>query len=116
LRPFRQARTYMRAALVTTWATSASSLLVVLRPLRALLTQVRFPTTTTAFFREHGSIGGSNTRLNAALSTTNPGVELQTAFASLWDSVKGSPDTVLCDGYDRLQLSNALLNSPNNSG
>jgi hypothetical protein len=67
------------------------------------------------FFANTAASGGYVSRINAPLSTTNPGVELQTAFASLWDSVKGSPDTVLCNGYDRLQLSNALLNGPNNS-
>ena len=67
------------------------------------------------FFANTAASGGFVSRINAPLSTTNPGVELQTAFASLWDSVKGSPDTVLCNGYDRLQLSNALLNGPNNS-
>ena len=67
------------------------------------------------FFANTAASGGYVARLNAPLSTTNPGNELQTAFASLWDSVKGSADTVYCNGYDRLQLSNALLSGPNNS-
>ena len=36
-------------------------------------------------------------RLNAALSTTNPGNEFQAAFLSLYQSVKADPDDVLCD-------------------
>ena len=29
--------------------------------------------------------------------------------------MKGDPDVVYCNGYDRLQLSNSLLNGPNNT-
>ncbi|EOD66899.1 hypothetical protein [Amycolatopsis vancoresmycina] len=36
-------------------------------------------------------------RLNAALSTVNPGAEFQAAFLSLYQSVKADPDDVLCD-------------------
>lgn len=36
-------------------------------------------------------------RLNAALSTTNPGNEFQAAFLSLYQSVKADPDDVLTD-------------------
>jgi len=57
--------------------------------------------------------GGYVTRINGPLSTSSPGSELQTCFASLWDAVKGDADVVLCNGYDRLQLSNALLGGPN---
>jgi len=59
--------------------------------------------------------GGYVTRLNAALSTTNPGVEFQTAFASLYESVKGDPEEIWLNGFDRQQLSNALLNNAANS-
>ena len=59
--------------------------------------------------------GGYVTRLNAALSTTNPGAEFQTLFASLYDAVKADPDTVLLNGFDRMQLSNAVLNNAANS-
>ena len=55
------------------------------------------------------------TRLNAAFSTTNPGVEFQTAFGSLYEAVKGDPEEVWMNGFDRLQLSNALLNNAANS-
>ena len=57
--------------------------------------------------------GGYVTRLNAALSTTNPGAEFQTAFGSLYESVKADPEEVWMNGFDRLQLSNAILNSAN---
>jgi hypothetical protein len=59
--------------------------------------------------------GGYVTRLNAALSTTNPGTEFQTAFGSLYESVKGDPEEVWMNGFDRLQLSNAILNNAANS-
>lgn len=59
--------------------------------------------------------GGYNSRLNGALSTTNPGVEFQTAFGSLYESVKGDPDEIWMNGFDRLQLSNALFNAGQNT-
>ena len=59
--------------------------------------------------------GGYVTRLNAALSTTNPGTEFQTAFGSLYESVKGDPEEIWMNGFDRLQLSNAVLNNASNS-
>jgi hypothetical protein len=54
-------------------------------------------------------------RLNSAFSTTNPGTEYQTAFANLYESTKADPDEVWLNGFDRLQLSNALLNNASNS-
>lgn len=59
--------------------------------------------------------GGYVTRLNAALSTTNPGSEFQTAFGSLYEAVKADPEEVWMNGFDRLQLSNAILNNAANS-
>lgn len=59
--------------------------------------------------------GGYVTRLNAALSTTNPGVEFQTAFGQLYEAVKSDPDEIWMNGFDRLQLSNAVLNNAANS-
>ncbi len=59
--------------------------------------------------------GGYVTRLNAALSTTSPAVEFQTAFGSLYESVKGDPEVVWMNGFDRLQLSNAITNNASNS-
>jgi hypothetical protein len=55
--------------------------------------------------------GGYVSRLNAPLSVTNPGTEFQTAFASIYEAVKGDPSEVWMNGFDRLQLSNALLNN-----
>jgi len=59
--------------------------------------------------------GGYVTRLNAAFSTTNPGVEFQYAFGSLYEAVKSDPEEVWMNGFDRLQLSNAILNNPQSS-
>jgi len=59
--------------------------------------------------------GGYVTRLNAALSTTSPAVEFQTAFGSLYESVKGDPEVIWMNGFDRLQLSNAITNNAANS-
>ena len=59
--------------------------------------------------------GGYVNRINSALSTTNPGAEFQTLFASLYEAVKADPDTVLLNGFDRMQLSNAVLNNAANS-
>lgn len=55
---------------------------------------------------------GYLTRLNAALSTSQPGIEYQNAFASMYDIASGGvladPDTILMNGFDRKQLSEAL--------
>lgn len=59
--------------------------------------------------------GGYVARLNAAFSTTSPGVEFQTAFGSLYESVKGDPEVIWMNGFDRLQLSNAITNNAANS-
>ena len=59
--------------------------------------------------------GGYVTRLNAGFSTTNPGTEYQTAFASLFEAVKGDPEEVWINGFDRLQLSNAIFGNSANS-
>lgn len=59
--------------------------------------------------------GGYVTRLNAALSTTNPGVEFQTAFGQLYEQVKADPEELWMNGFDRLQLSNAVLNNASQS-
>lgn len=70
-------------------------------------------TSYDGFFANLAASGGYTTRLNAPFSTTNPGVEFQIAFANLFDQTKSNPDSVWLNGYDRLQLSNALLNSSN---
>ena len=59
--------------------------------------------------------GGYVTRLNAAFSTTSPGAEFQTAFGSLYESVKADPDEVWLNGFDRLQLSNSIVNNAANA-
>jgi hypothetical protein len=62
-----------------------------------------------------GANSGYVNRLNAALSTTNPGSEFQTAFAALYDAVKADPDRILFNGSDRKQLSDSLkVNSSSN--
>ena len=47
-------------------------------------------------------------RLDAPFSSSNPGAEYQTAFASLYNSVKADPDEILFNGSDRKQLSDLL--------
>jgi hypothetical protein len=59
--------------------------------------------------------GGYTTRLNAPFSTTNPGAEYQVAFGSLYESVKSDPQEIWMNGFDRLQLSNAIINNAANS-
>jgi hypothetical protein len=59
--------------------------------------------------------GGYSTRLNAPFSTTAPGAEFQTAFGSLYESVKADPEEIWLNGFDRLQLSNAIVNNAANS-
>jgi hypothetical protein len=51
---------------------------------------------------------GFNNAINAAFSTSNPGVEFQTVFANLYQNVKADPDVVLMNGNDRKQLSDAI--------
>lgn len=58
-----------------------------------------------------GPDSGYNNRLNAVLSTSNPGVEWQNAFVALYDAVKADPDRTLLNGADRKQLSDALKGS-----
>ena len=59
--------------------------------------------------------GGYVKRLNAALSVLNPGAEFQNAFGSLYESVKSDPEEIWLNGFDRLQLSNAIVNNSSNS-
>ena len=55
-----------------------------------------------------GADSGKVNRINAALSTSNPGVEFQVVFNALYDAVKADPDEVLLNGADRRQLSDAI--------
>jgi len=54
--------------------------------------------------------GGSVNEINSQFSTSNPGAEFQTVFASLYDSVKADPDEIFLNGGDRKQLSDAIKN------
>lgn len=49
--------------------------------------------------------------LNSAWDSTAPGSEFQTAFASLYSSVKADPDEILFNGTDRSNLSELLKNA-----
>jgi len=60
-----------------------------------------------------GANTGYNNAINAAFSTSNPGVEFQTVFANLYQNVKADPDIVLLNGNDRKQLSDAIKNGSN---
>ena len=55
-----------------------------------------------------GPNSGYNNAINSAFSTSNPGGEFQTAFASMYQAVKADPDVVLLNGNDRKQLSDAI--------
>ncbi len=59
--------------------------------------------------------GGINVRLNSGFSSTSPGSEYQGIFGQLYESVKGDPETLLMNGFDRAQLSNALISNAANA-
>jgi hypothetical protein len=54
-----------------------------------------------------GSQSGYVNNVNSTLSS-NAGAEIQVVLGSLFNSVKANPDSVICNGYDRAQLSNLL--------
>jgi hypothetical protein len=58
-----------------------------------------------------GANSGYTNNINGSLNATSPGAEFQTAFASLYNSVKADPDTILFNGTDRKNLSELLKNS-----
>jgi hypothetical protein len=60
-----------------------------------------------------GANSGYINAINTTFSNTNPGVEFQTVFANLYNSVKADPDEVLLNGSDRKQLSDAIKGSAN---
>ena len=60
-----------------------------------------------------GPNSGYNNAINSAFSTSNPGGEFQTAFASMYQNVKADPDVVLLNGNDRKQLSDAIKSASN---
>lgn len=55
-----------------------------------------------------GPNSGAIYSANSTFSTSNPGVEYQNVFASLYQAVKADPDLVLLNGNDRKQLSDAI--------
>ena len=46
--------------------------------------------------------------VNGKLSTSNPGAEWQTAFATMFDANKANPDEIWLNGNDRKQLSESI--------
>jgi len=48
--------------------------------------------------------------INGTFSTSNPGVEYQNVFSTLYDNVKADPDEIFLNGADRKQLSDAIKN------
>lgn len=54
------------------------------------------------------SISGAINNINSTFSTSNPGVEFQNVFATMYSNVKADPDLVLLNGNDRKQLSDAI--------
>ena len=61
------------------------------------------------------SLSGYVNRVNGKLSTTNPGIEFQRAFQSLWASVKADPDEVLVDATVISELGD-LIKTNNSTG
>jgi len=57
-----------------------------------------------------GPNSGAINAINSAFSTSNPGVEFQSVFATMYQNVKADPDVVLLNGNDRKQLSDAIKN------
>jgi hypothetical protein len=62
-----------------------------------------------------GASSGYSNVLNSTFNATSPGAEFQTAFASLYNSVKADPDEILFNGTDRKNLSELLKNSSSNN-
>jgi hypothetical protein len=62
-----------------------------------------------------GTRGGYNTRLNAVLSSSNPGVEFQNAFLSLWESTYADPEDLWMAARDSSQLSDLIKTNPSGS-
>lgn len=62
-----------------------------------------------------GANSGYTKNLNSTFNAVSPGSEFQTAFASLYDSVKADPDEILFNGTDRKNLSELLKNSSSNN-
>ena len=56
------------------------------------------------------SISGAINNINGTFSTSNPGVEFQNVFGTLYNAVKADPDEILLNGADRKQLSDTIKN------
>ena len=54
--------------------------------------------------------GGVTNAVNSTFSTSNPGVEFQNVFSTLYNTVKADPDEIFLNGADRKQLSDAIKN------
>ena len=57
-----------------------------------------------------GANSGALNDINSTFSTSNPGVEYQNVFSTLYDNVKADPDEIFLNGADRKQLSDAIKN------
>jgi len=57
-----------------------------------------------------GTSSGYNNNINATFSTSNPGVEFQTAFAAMYANNLANPDEIFLNGADRKQLSDSIKN------
>ena len=62
-----------------------------------------------------GANAGYTNKINGLFSNTNPGVEYQTAFGSLYDAVKADPDRIMFSGQDRRQLSDTIKGASNSN-
>jgi hypothetical protein len=62
-----------------------------------------------------GASSGYTAKINSTFSTSNPGSEFQTAFASLYNSVKADPDRIRFNGSDRKQQSDTLKAGTSNN-
>ena len=56
------------------------------------------------------TISGAINTINSTFSTSNPGVEFQNVFSTLYNNVKADPDEILLNGADRKQLSDTIKN------
>jgi len=57
-----------------------------------------------------GAQSGYNNNINTTFSTSNPGVEFQTAFAAMYANNLANPDEIFLNGADRKQLSDSIKN------
>jgi len=59
--------------------------------------------------------GAAVKNINSTFSNSNPGVEFQNIFSSMYDSVKADPDEILLNGADRKQLSDSIKGAANSN-